>query len=63
MVTDSLKHPVDLTILGKIIVLVIFVGETQQLVRKCLQNKNQDVIVRYISLLIYPFHFQKFCPI
>ena len=31
--------------------------------RKHSQKINYDVILHYISLLIYPLHFPKFCPI
>ena len=39
------------------------VGEIQQLVQKSSQKINYEVILRYISLPIYPLHFPKFCPI
>ena len=49
--------------LGKIVGFLKFVGEIQQLVQKRSQKNNQNIILHYISLPIYPFHFPKFCPL
>ena len=52
------------TILGKIVGFLKIDSELlQQLVQKYLQKKNQDIILHYISLLIYPLRFPKFWPI
>ena len=51
------------TISGKIVGLLKFVGEIQQLLRKHSQKNNQSVILHYILLPIYPLQFLKFCPI
>ena len=47
----------------KIVGFLKIVGKTQQLVWKCSQKINYDVILHYISLAIYPLHFPKCCPI
>ena len=51
------------TILPEIVGFLKIVGEIQQLARKRSQKINYDVILHCISLLIYPLHFPKFCPI
>ena len=52
-----------LTFSGKIVGLLKYVGEIQQLVRKHAQKNNHNVIFHYILLPIYPLDFTKFCPI
>ena len=56
----NLKKP---KISDKIVGFVIFVSGIQQLVQKSSQKSNQGVILHYVSLPIYPLHFQKLCPI
>ena len=51
------------TISGKIVELLKFGGEIQELVRKRSQRNNKDVISHYISHPLYPLHLPKFCPI
>ena len=50
-------------ILPEIIGFFKIVAEIQQLVWKRSQKINSDVILHYISLPIYPFHFPNFRPI
>ena len=45
----------------KIVSFFKFVSKIHQLVRKCSQKNNQEVIVHYISLPNYQLHFPKFC--
>ena len=50
-------------ILPKILGFLKIVAEIQQLVWKRSQKINSDVILHYISLPIYQFHFPNFHPI
>ena len=53
----------NMNVFPEIVGFLKLVDEIQQLVRKRSQKNNQGVILHYISLLIYPLHFPKFCPI
>ena len=56
----NLKKPI---ILPEIVGFFKFVSEIKQLVPKRSQKNNQEVILHYISVPIYPLDFQKFCAI
>ena len=48
---------------AKLLIFFKFVDEIQQLLRKRLQENNQDIILYYILLPICPLLFPKVCPI